>query len=227
MTLRVAMLVPSEEPGIPASDFATWIADMDRVLRGGGESHVPCGSCTACCRGAYFITLRPEEAAARARIPAELLFPAPGAPAGHSLLGYDEAGRCPMLVENACSIYNHRPATCRRYDCRIFAATGLAEPEAGKASIMERAARWRFSYAREEDRILHRRLKAGVRFLLDAPGLSDLLPGSVTQLAMLAVRLHPLFAGLGDALQEGPESPGGRDAARRLRAAVEVILEES
>ena len=30
-----------------------------------------------------------------------------------------------MLVDGRCSIYEHRPRTCRTYDCRIFTATGL------------------------------------------------------------------------------------------------------
>ena len=37
--------------------------------------------------------------------------PAPGMPPGHTVLGYDEAGDCPMLVAGACSISAHRPRT--------------------------------------------------------------------------------------------------------------------
>ena len=30
-------------------------------------------------------------------------------------MGYDERGHCPMLVDGDCSIYDHRPRTCRMY----------------------------------------------------------------------------------------------------------------
>ena len=56
--------------------------------------------------------------------PAALRFPRPGRPKGHVVLGYDEHGRCPMLGDHGCTIYEHRPRTCRTYDCRVFAATG-------------------------------------------------------------------------------------------------------
>lgn len=74
-------------------------------------------------------------------IPADLLFAAPGAPAGHLLMGYDEQGCCPMLVEGRCSIYEHRPLACRQYDCRVFTATGVV-PD--KPLIRSQIVRWRF-----------------------------------------------------------------------------------
>ena len=56
-------------------------------------------------------------------------------------MGYDEHGHCPMLVDGDCSIYDHRPRTCRMYDCRIFAVTGVepAQPE-----IATRVRDWQF-----------------------------------------------------------------------------------
>jgi Fe-S-cluster containining protein len=57
-----------------------------------------------------------------------------------------------MLVGGRCSIYEDRPRTCRTYDCRVFAATGV-EPDDGL--IAERAARWRFTYASEAERGRH------------------------------------------------------------------------
>ncbi len=223
MTIPAVTLEPSREPAVAASDFARWLAGITRAIRDHGHSDVPCGDCTACCRGAYFITLRPEDEAARARIPEDLLFPAPGAPAGHFLLGYDERGRCPMLRRDACAIYQDRPGTCRTYDCRIFAATGIAEPGRAKAGIMARAARWRFSYACEADRAAHETLKRGARFLLEAPELEALLPGNATHLAMLAIQLQPVFAGLGDALRAARRSGSGRRAVQRLRDALQAL----
>ncbi len=82
---------------------------MQRALRGDGGTDVPCGTCTACCTSSQFVHIEPDETDTLAHIPADVLFPAPLAPRGHVLLGYDERGHCPMLVDNACSIYEHRP----------------------------------------------------------------------------------------------------------------------
>ena len=86
----------------------------------------PCGGCTACCTSSQFVHIEPDETRTLSRIPAALLFPAPGLPRGHRLMGYDENGHCPMLVDATCSIYADRPRTCRTYDCRIFPAADIA-----------------------------------------------------------------------------------------------------
>ena len=93
----------TEDEPVPAGNFGDWLDGMERVLAGRGESEVPCGGCTACCRSSQFIPVGPEETDALAHIPAELLFPAPRRPPGHLLLGYDERGHCPMLVDDRCS----------------------------------------------------------------------------------------------------------------------------
>lgn len=184
----------SDSPDLPAGDFSAWLTLMDLAILGRGESDVPCGDCTACCRGSYFIEVKPTDADALARIPAELLFPAPGAPPGHQLLGYAEGGSCPLLRADACTIYSDRPATCRTYDCRIFAATGLAEPGPEKAQIMARAGRWLFDYPDDSAVQAQAALKEGVGFLLKHhSALADLLPRNATQLAMLCIRLYPVF----------------------------------
>ncbi|HEY5646799.1 MAG TPA: YkgJ family cysteine cluster protein [Pseudomonadales bacterium] len=197
MTLDVVRLAPIEESPLPAGGFRRWLAAMSGALRSDGSSDVPCGDCTACCEGSYFIHLRSSDGGALARIPAALLFPAPGAGPGDRLMGYDGQGRCPMLRGGACAIYEDRPITCRTYDCRIFAATGLAEPGPEKARIMIRAGRWRFDYEDEAERRLHEDLRAAAWALVRArEALSDVLPGTATQLAMLVVRLHEeLLAG--------------------------------
>src|SRR5262249_61313433 len=93
--------------------------------------------------------VRPDETRTLARIPKALLVPAPGLPKGHRVMGYDANGHCPMLVDNACSIYADRPQTCRTYDCRVFAATGIDPGD--KPLIRERADAWRFDYPTERD----------------------------------------------------------------------------
>src|SRR5438552_2615582 len=111
---------------------------MQSALRGDADSDVPCAGCTACCTSSQFVHIGPDETDALAHIPAELLFPAPQRPPGHVVLGYDERGHCPMLVDGRCSIYEHRPQTCRIYDCRVFTAAGIELAEPSKAEIAAR-----------------------------------------------------------------------------------------
>ncbi|HET7654424.1 MAG TPA: YkgJ family cysteine cluster protein [Acidimicrobiales bacterium] len=126
-----------------AGDFASWFDVVRAAMRGEGDVDVPCDGCTACCRSSQFVHIAPDETSTLAAVPAALRFPAPALPPGHVVLGYDEQGRCPMLVDDRCSIYEVRPRACRTYDCRVFAASGV-EPDS--ALVGERASRWRFSF---------------------------------------------------------------------------------
>ena len=110
--------------------------------------------------------IEPDEVDTLAHIPHELLFPAPRLSRGHVVLGYDERGHCPMLIDDTCSIYEHRPRACRTYDCRVFAATGLAVDDE-KPLIGERVARWKFSYPTPADRACHEAIRAEARKLGD------------------------------------------------------------
>lgn len=166
--------------------FGSWLSAMQAALRGEADAEVPCGDCTACCTSSQFVPIGPDETDTLAHIPAELLFPAPRLSKGHVLLGYDERGHCPMLVDGRCSIYEHRPRTCRTYDCRIFTATGLevdAEAE-DKFEIAVRAGQWQFSFPTDDDRRRHAAVRAAVRSL-HAP--------SITELAVRAVESHEDF----------------------------------
>jgi Fe-S-cluster containining protein len=171
---------------LPAGDFSSWLAAMQAAIAGEAAAEVPCGGCTACCTASQFVHIGPDETDTLAHIPAEVLFPAPGKPKGHVLLGYDERGHCPMLVAGRCSIYEHRPRTCRSYDCRIFAAVGLdvdAEDDR-KAAVAAQARRWRFRFPTPEDRRRHDAVRAAAR---------SLPATSVTQLAVRAVERHEEF----------------------------------
>ena len=95
-------------------------------------------------------SIAPNETDTIAHIPKALLFPAPRMP-GHYVLGYDERGHCPMLVDEVCTIYDHRPRTCRTYDCRVLAAADVTLDDDAKAAIAERVARWRFAHPTAED----------------------------------------------------------------------------
>jgi hypothetical protein len=152
----------ASEPDLAAGDFTAWLTGLQAALRGGGDADVPCGSCTACCTSAQFVHIEPDETDALAHIPAALLFPAPRLPRGHVLLGYDERGHCPMLVDGQCSIYEHRPRTCRTYDCRVYAAAGVAPDQ---PAVAQRVARWRFTYPTPGDRAGHDAVRAAARQL--------------------------------------------------------------
>jgi Fe-S-cluster containining protein len=219
MAFDVILLTRDATADLPAGEFTAWLENMDRAMRGESDSDVPCGDCNACCRSSYFIELKPADSDARDRIPAALRFDAPGAPAGYQLLGYDERGRCPMLESGGCTIYPHRPATCRTYDCRIFAATGLAEPGPEKADVTARAARWQFEYADGESRGKHETLALGARLLLDMSRESEsILPRTATQLAMLAIRLQPVFEDIRHGLPHA-----GRVARERILQAAGAL----
>ena len=163
---------------------------MRKALAENGAAEVACGECKACCDSSYFIHIRPEETRTLERIDPRILFEAPGMPAGHVLMGYDQHGNCPMLVEGKCSIYSDRPKTCRNYDCRIFVAAGIEVGGKEKNRIQERVGKWRFTYPTDRDRQEHDAVLATARFLRENPGLfpGGTVPGSSSQLAILAIK---------------------------------------
>lgn len=215
-----------EERDLAAGDFSSWLAGMLEAIRGGRDSEVPCGGCTACCTSSQFVHIGPDEADTLAHIPAELLSPAPLSPPGHVLLGYDERGHCPMLIENQCSIYEHRPRTCRAYDCRIFPAAGLQIEDGDQAEIARQARRWRFALPTQEDRDRHGAVLAAVAFLREHPDVlpEGISPANMTRLAALAVEVHELFlrrdaTGRTAAADPDPEAVRGAILSRRTAEA--------
>jgi hypothetical protein len=180
---------------IPAGDFGAWLQQMTSALARHGESDVPCDGCTACCEAAQFVHVEPDEVETLARIPAAVLVPAPHRPRGHMVMGYDQDGRCPMLADGRCSIYEHRPRTCRTYDCRVLAAAGLSAEAVETPAISRRAARWRFDHAGGDDLDLHRAVEAAAAFVRDrARDLPpEVVPVTTVQRAVAAVVTHDLF----------------------------------
>ncbi len=168
---------------------------MQLALEIGCGTDVPCGDCVACCSSSYFIHLGPDDQAAKRRIPKELQFRAPGLPKGHAVMGYDEHGRCPMLVDGKCSVYEDRPRTCRVYDCRVFAAAGIADAGEGKEAITRQAVRWRFEFPTPADIRLQAAVKHAADFLRDHADLfpDGFVPPNPTQRAVLAVKVHEAF----------------------------------
>src|SRR5215510_291977 len=178
-----------------AGDFSDWLDGMVVALRDGVDADVPCDGCTACCTSSQFVHIAPDETDTLAHVPPELLFPAPRRPAGHVLLGYDERGHCPMLVDGACTIYAHRPRTCRAYDCRVFVATDLPVDDDATPAIAARVAEWRF---RTDDVDASTRLAAtraaAVYLVAHAAELPrGAVPPYPPQLGVLALTIHELF----------------------------------
>jgi Fe-S-cluster containining protein len=185
----------SDEGDLPAGGFSTWLHAMQRALSTDVGSDVPCQGCTACCSSYQFVHIGPDETEALAHIPDALLFPAPRLPAGHVLLGYDEQGRCPMLAGDHCSIYEHRPRTCRTYDCRVFPAAGLEIEDDDKILIAERARRWRFDFPTDLDTTEGDAVRAAAALLHAHEDLlpKGSLPATTTAICVLAVQIHDAF----------------------------------
>jgi Fe-S-cluster containining protein len=179
-----------DDAALPAGGFSAWLARIESAIDGRATAEVPCHGCTACCTSSQFVHIGPDETDTLAHIPSELLFPAPRLPRGHVVLGYDERGHCPMLVDNRCTIYEHRPRACRTYDCRVFPAAAVSVDE-DKPLIAERVRRWRFDHPTESDRIEHEAVIAAavhLRRRVDGPA-----PANATELAVRAIQVHRAF----------------------------------
>ena len=68
-----------------------------------------------------------------------------------------------------CSIYEHRPRTCRTYDCRVFPAAGI-DADDDKPAIATRARRWRFEHPDEVDRVEHEAVQAAAAYVAERDG---------------------------------------------------------
>ena len=179
---------------IPTEGFSSWLRRTRRAQTTDAGASVPCGECRACCTSSYFIHIRPDETETLAKIPQELLFAAPGLPKGHVVLGYDKNGHCPMFIDNTCSIYNYRPQTCRKYDCRIFPATGLPAGS-DKPLIARQAGRWKFAFPTTQDHEHLLAVRAAAKFLREhaesfPPGF---VPPNPTQQAVIAIKVYEVF----------------------------------
>jgi Fe-S-cluster containining protein len=187
--------IVSAQLEIPAGEFSAWLRQIRNSLPGENGIDVACGECIGCCSSSYFIHVNPGESEALSRIPKEVLFPAPRLPKGHLLMGYDKAGICPMLKQGKCIVYEHRPETCRSYDCRVFAAAGIAAGGDDKAVINRRVERWRFSYPTQIDQDEHLAVRAAATFIREHASCfpDGRVPDNPSQLAMLAIKSYSVF----------------------------------
>lgn len=124
---------------------------------------------------------------------------------------YRDNGLCPMLQDGNCSIYEHRPQSCRDYDCRIFAAAGIAAGGHDRQVINDRVREWEFTYASDEELRLHEAVRAAAAFIRtngeSFPGGRG--PTAPAGIAVLALKSYGVF------LSDEP-----RDALETARAIV-------
>jgi hypothetical protein len=132
-------------------------------------------------------------------------------PDGHVVLPFDARGRCPLLdTGGRCTIYAHRPRTCRTYDCRVFAAAGV---DADRTEITAQARRWRFTCSAPSDSEQLIAVGVAARWIRGhATAFPDgRVPDDPAQLAVLAVRVADVFR---------PGGPGESAAADATASAV-------
>lgn len=128
-------------------------------------------------------------------IPQELLVSAPGFARDELTMAARPDGTCPMLRDSECTIYSSRPQTCRDYDCRVFAAAGVAAGGPDKIVINRRVREWLFSYPTESDRRAQVAVKAAAAFIAAKksrfPG--QRAPAGPTGIAVLACKTYGVF----------------------------------
>ena len=108
--------------------------NLTSIDSGAPISDVPCGSCTRCCE---ILTpfLTPEEVSS-GRYPLSLIQPDknmilenPNVGPLAAMFKKSPTGGCSMFIDGQCSIYDHRPRSCRQFDCR-----SAGHPETNKVA---------------------------------------------------------------------------------------------
>lgn len=183
---------------LPGGEFARWLQEYLRAqTQADPNGDVPCGECNACCKASYFIPIDSAERETLALIPAAHLTRTRPANDNEPQWALDQscAGQCPMLIDDACSIYEQRPRACRRYDCRVFAATGVGLGTGPRAAVNDQVWQWRFDYPTELDLACHSAVLAAAAFLQRCIDLIDpeVAPSDAGELAKTAVLVHELF----------------------------------
>ncbi len=117
---------------------------------------VPCNGCTACCRN-IIIMLLPDEGDDVEKYEHEpVIDPRTGEVAGY-IIPQKPNGECHYLGDGSCTIYEHRPAVCRAFDCRLqFLSFSRDERRKlfGKRNPIFDAARARLSSLNREETAL-------------------------------------------------------------------------
>lgn len=200
-----------------AGNFQSWLQDTLYAFSNGQGASVPCGDCKACCRAGYFIPVHRQEWSTRAAIPPGFLVtpPADHRDGEYQLISTTRRGHCALLRNGACSIYRERPQTCRDYDCRLFAASGLSS---GYGEIDRQVARWHFCHESEESLRIHAAIRIAARFIIDnerafPQGRAPKRPADVT---VVALKSHRVF--LDAATRSGTPAAIAKEIVQACRA---------
>ncbi len=130
-----------------------------------------------------------------------------------------------MLVDDRCSIYEDRPQTCRKFDCRVLAAAGLEPDGPGQDALAERVRRWRFDVDDEHDRAVRDAVRAAVAFLEAHPECFE--PGrnpvNAVQRSVTALAVYELFLDTDGRVVE-PDVDTVRAALARLPPMTRVVV---
>jgi Fe-S-cluster containining protein len=111
--IELGDLVPSRNVTTGETMMARNGGDFQEFRK--GRSPVPCKGCTACC---FFKTVAVQPEKERPEDIERLQIEYSDEKQAW-LLKKREDGGCVHLGENGCTVYEHRPAVCRHYDCRI------------------------------------------------------------------------------------------------------------
>ena len=191
--LRMNSSTHQSDDTVAAGRFGQWLQQARAALQGNGGMEVPCGECVGCCTSSYSILLRPHDAALDV-VPAKFLSSVPGLAYPHAKMNPLENGHCPMFQHGKCAIYAQRPQTCLDYDCRVFAAAGIATGD-NRPVINQRIREWRFDYETQSDRTAHEAVQAAATFITAhaAEFPAGWLPNNPSGIAVLAVKVYQLF----------------------------------
>lgn len=187
------MLDAKRKGTLQAGAFARWVEQYVRSqLQPEAAGETPCGECNACCKGSYYVAIAADERETIARIPRVHLTLSTQTHEPQWALDQSCTGSCPMLVDESCSIYAHRPQTCRRYDCRVFAAVSVSAGQE-RPAVNSQVWRWRFDYPSEDDQALQTAVLAAAAFLQRRNDLIDADLADSGALARAAVSVYEIF----------------------------------
>jgi hypothetical protein len=99
-----------------------WLAEMGASVASGKPMSVPCNGCRNCCWFHHVPVERDEN-------PENLPYLDTVMQEDSSMiLRKRDDGACVHLGEQGCTVYEHRPAACRTYDCRYMSLIGISHP---------------------------------------------------------------------------------------------------
>lgn len=100
-----------------------------------------------------------------------------------------------MLKARECSIYPNRPSTCRTFDCRVLAATGLSMEGKWSERINARVQAWQFRFSSEGGQQRIKAMRETAIFLQQhaAAFPGGLAPTEPLTIAVLAIKVHSVL----------------------------------